>query len=252
MANRSALERFERAVELPLLVLAVAMVPLLIVPLVVDLPSGVEDTFIAADWFIWAVFAFEYVVRLSLTDRRWRFVRHEWPDLLIIALPFLRPLRIVRSARALRLLRLGRLAAVLSEATQETRRLLVRHQLHYALLVGIVLMVGASGLVYALEEGSEGSIDTFGDALWWAVTTVTTVGYGDMFPVTPAGRGVAAFLMFSGIALFGLITANLATFMLERAAPTDAPASVASDDLGPKLDEILQRLERLERQLDSD
>ena len=111
--RQEALQRFERAVELPLLVLALAMIPLLVLPLLLDLASGVESAFIAADWFIWAVFAFEYVVRLVLTPNRWRFVRREWPDLLIIALPFLRPLRIVRSARALRALRLLRLAAFL-------------------------------------------------------------------------------------------------------------------------------------------
>ena len=73
------------------------MVPLLVLPLLVDLPSGVTASFLALDWFIWAAFAFEYVVRLVLTDQRWRFVRREWPSLLLIALPFLRPLRIVRS-----------------------------------------------------------------------------------------------------------------------------------------------------------
>ncbi|HEX2273256.1 MAG TPA: hypothetical protein VHG90_05230, partial [Acidimicrobiales bacterium] len=82
--RQAALERFERAVELPLLILALVMVPLLIIPLLVDLPLGLDVTFAAADWFIWAAFAFEYVVRLALSDQRWRFVRREWPDLLIV------------------------------------------------------------------------------------------------------------------------------------------------------------------------
>ena len=154
-ANRAAaLERFERAVELPLLVLALAMVPLLVVPLLLDLPTGVAATFLALDGFIWAAFAFEYVVRLALTDKRWRFVRREWPDLLIILLPFLRPLRVVRSARALRLLRLGRLAAALGEVSQQGRRLLVRHKLHYAVLFTGVVVLGAAALMLAVEEGA--------------------------------------------------------------------------------------------------
>lgn len=69
----AALERFERAVELPLLVLALAMIPLLLVPLLVNLPRGVEQSFVAVDWLIWAVFAFEYVVRLVLSPARWPF-----------------------------------------------------------------------------------------------------------------------------------------------------------------------------------
>lgn len=225
--------------ELPLLILALAMVPLLIVPLLIDLPNGVEAALTAGEWFIWTAFALEYVTRLALTRERWRFVRREWPDLLIILLPFLRPLRVVRSARALRLLRLGRLAAFLGEATQTGRRVLTRHGLQYAVLVTLVAVVGAAGLVLAVEDGSGGSIDSFGDALWWAITTVTTVGYGDTFPVTPAGRGIAAFLMVSGIALFGVLAANVAAFFVEQQDGHD-------DEVRDRLDEILRRLDQLE------
>ena len=76
---------------------------------------------------------------------------------------------------------------------------------------------GSAALTLAVEEGGDGSIDSFGDALWWAITTVTTVGYGDTFPVTPAGRCIAWFLMITGIALFGVITANVAAFFMELA-----------------------------------
>jgi voltage-gated potassium channel len=146
------LERFERAVELPLLVLALAMVPLLALPLLVTLPDDLEAAFVAADWFIWAAFTLEYLVRLGVNRRRWLFVRRQWPDLLIIVLPFLRPLKIVRSARALRILRLGRLVSVLSEVGQEGRRLLVRHGLHYAVLVVGVVVLGSAGLMTVVEE----------------------------------------------------------------------------------------------------
>lgn len=240
-----ALDRFERATEVPLLLLALAMIPLLVVPLLVRLPGGVESSLATADWFIWAAFAIEYVVRLSLTDRRWRFVRREWPDLLIILLPFLRPLRIARSAPALRLLHLARVVAVLGEAGQELRRLFVRHQLHYAVVVGGLGVVGCAAAVLAFEEDRGGPIDSFGDALWWAITTVTTVGYGDTFPVTPAGRGVAALLMVAGIALFSVLTANLAAFMLERGTADEPEPTAGGDHDGP-LAEILQRLDRIE------
>jgi voltage-gated potassium channel len=237
-----ALERFQAATELPLLVLAVAMVPLLILPLLVGLPDRVQATLTAVDWFIWAVFAFEYVIRLYLSADRWRYVRREWPNLLIVALPFLRPLRVVRSARALRILRLSRLVAFTGKIGQEAKRLLVRHKLHYALLFTMVVVVGAAGFVLMLEEGHGGTINSFGDALWWAITTVTTVGYGDVSPVTPAGRGVAAGLMVAGITLFGLLTANIAAFMIEK----DEPAEEATDD---RLDEVLRQLTELQARL---
>jgi voltage-gated potassium channel len=249
--RQEALERFERATELPLLLLALAMVPLLVLPLLVDLPAGVEAAFVAADWFIWAAFAVEYLVRLVLSQPRWRFVRRHWADLLIVVLPFLRPLRVVRSARALRVLRLARLGSVLGKVGQDGKRLLVRHHLHYALLVIVIVIFGAASLAFIVEAGSGGSIDSFGDALWWAVSTITTVGYGDTFPVTPAGRGIAAFLMVMGIALFGMLTANITTFFVERVNPADDDTDNAmpEDAVSARLDEVLRRIDRLERSL---
>lgn len=211
-----------------------------------DRDGHAQSTVITADWFIWAAFAFEYIVRLALTDQRARFIRHQWPDLLIIVLPFLRPLRIMRSARALRLLRLARLAAVLTVVTREGRRLLTRHKLHYALLTTLVVIVGSALLVHAIEHGHGGSIDSTGDALWWSITTVTTGGYGDTFPVTAAGRGVAAVLMATGIALFGVLTANLAALLVDQGAGDDD----GSDSLAARLDRIEEQLAALTRALE--
>ena len=241
MEREQALERFERVAELPMLVLAVAMVPLLILPLTLDLPSGVESAFVATDWLIWAAFAVEYAVRLYLAPRRLQFVRREWPDLVILALPFLRPLRLARSARALRMLRLTRLVTFLGSAARDVKRLLVRHRLHYVLLASVLIVIGAAAITLPME-GGPGTIKSFGDSLWWAVSTFTTGAYGDAFPVTPAGRGVAVLLMVAGIALIGILTANLAAFLLER-----GPGEPGSDeDLSAKLDEVLRRLAALE------
>jgi len=245
--RQDAFDRFERATELPLLFLAVTMIPLLLVPLMVGLPSSVESGLVAADWFIWAAFAFDYLVRLALTPDRKRYIRREWPNLLIVVLPFLRPLRIVRSARALRILRLSRLTVVLGEVGQECKRLLVRHHLHYALLVIVMIVLGSASLGLLVEEGHGGPIDSFGDALWWAVSTVTTVGYGDTFPTTPAGRGIAVFLMVAGITLFGLLTANIASFFIERSGEEAVQQdAIRDDDVLNRLDQLLLRMAALE------
>jgi len=238
--REEALARFEAGTELPLLALALGMIPLLLAPLVFDLSESAEAAITAADWMIWAAFAGEYVVRLVLSPAKWRFVRREWLSLALIALPFLRPLRIVRSARALRLLRLVRLASFLGKGGGSAKRLLTRHHLHYTLFVTLLVLLGGATAVLAFEEGAtDASIGSLGDALWWAVTTMTTVGYGDLYPVTPGGRGVAVFMMLAGIAVFGVITANVASFFFVQEAEQQ-------DD---RLDEILERLARIEERL---
>jgi voltage-gated potassium channel len=72
------LERFERITALPLLVLAIAFIPLLVLPLLFELPEPLDDAFLALDWFIWAAFAAEFITRLTLSSKKWRFVRHNW------------------------------------------------------------------------------------------------------------------------------------------------------------------------------
>ena len=103
----------------------------------------------------------------------------------------------------------------------------------------ITVLLSAT-LIYGFERNAGGPIDTSADALWWALSTITTVGYGDVYPVTAAGRGVAVFLMLTGISLVGLLTARVAAFLVEEGE---------QETELPKLDEILVRLERIERQV---
>jgi voltage-gated potassium channel len=242
--RQAALDRFERAVEVPLLVLALAMAPLLVAPLVFELSPGAAAAVEGADWFIWMVFAAEYVVRLVLAPDRLVFMRKAWLDLVIVALPFLRPLRLARSGRVVRALRLARVGALVGKGGREGRRFFVRHRLHHALLVEVALLVGAAVLVVAVEGGpGPGRISTFGEALWWSFTTMTTgVGYGADVPTTFIGHGIATFLMLAGIALFGVLTANVAAFFIEGTAESH-------DD---RLDEVLRRLDAIEAALRSD
>ncbi|MFL6243182.1 MAG: potassium channel family protein [Acidimicrobiia bacterium] len=237
------LERFEGITALPLLVLAVAFIPLLILPLLFELSEPVEDAFLALDWLIWAAFAAEFIIRLTLSSKKWRFVRRNWADLLIVVVPFLRPLRILRSARALRLLRLTRLVALLNVASRQASRLLVKHRLHLVILVTAVVVLAGAAVGFAVEEGQGGKMDSFGDSLWWSVSTVTTVGYGDVYPVTPAGRGIAVLLMLAGVAFFSVLAGNIAAFFLERVPEKQAA------ETDHRLDEILRRLEGIESRL---
>jgi voltage-gated potassium channel len=159
----------------------------------------------------------------------------------IVVVPMLRPLRVLRSARLLRLLRLARLVAFAVEGLHEARGILRRRGLSWILLIALGLNMVAAALVYAFERDvADSNIHSYPDALWWAVTTITTVGYGDRFPMSPAGRGVAVVLMVSGIAIFGIITASIAAYFVEQKA---------EDDLASRLDRVLERLDTIEGRL---
>jgi voltage-gated potassium channel len=233
-----ALDRFERQTAIPMLVFALAIIPLLVIPFVVELSSALDRTFAALEWFIWAAFAAEYGIRLYLAPQKWSFIKRNKIDLLVVVIPFLRPVRVMRSARGLRVLRAVRLASSLGRVIDAGKDVLTRHKLHYALAVTLVVIVSGALLVESFERGSsEANIESIPDALWWAVTTVTTVGYGDYFPTTAAGRGVGVLLMVIGIALFGFLAGTLTSFFVEHRE---------EEKIVPKLAEIAERLERIE------
>jgi hypothetical protein len=87
----AAFERFSRAVDGPMMILALAMIPLIVVPLIMDLSPGMDHALVAIDYLIWAAFTIEYVVKLCLAPDRWRFVKANIPDLIIVVVPMLRP-----------------------------------------------------------------------------------------------------------------------------------------------------------------
>ena len=232
----------ERTTELPLLILAVAMVPLLVLPFVLDLSAGVEATFLALDWTIWGIFGLELVVKTYLAPARRSYLRQHWFDVLIVVVPVLRPLRVARSARALRAVRMLRVGAVLARISLTARPILTRHGLQHAVLLSGLLVVVGSIATTLFERNGGGSIGDFGTTLWWALATVTTVGYGDATPATAAGRGVGVMLMFVGIGVFSLLAANVAAYFVEQDA-------AAGDQSG--LNSVANRLHELETQIAS-
>jgi len=232
-----------------MLVLSLAIIPLLVIPLVVELSPNTESVIFALDWIIWAAFAVEYGVRLYLAPEKLPFVRKNVIDLVVVVVPFLRPLRVARSARMLRLLRAGRVGVFLLRGIDAIRDVLTRHRLHYTLLVATFVTVGAGILVAEIERGAaDSSITSIPDGIWWAATTVTTVGYGDMYPRTAAGRGVAVALMLVGVGLFGVLAGSLASFLIERGRSDEVrPDDIGLEDIAARLDRIERRLEALDR-----
>jgi voltage-gated potassium channel len=235
-------EVWERRAERPMLALALLFLVVLVVPLVIDLPPAGRTAFTAADVAIWSVFAIDYGARLYLASARWRFVRSNLLDLLVLIVPFLRPLR------ALRLLRLARIGVVAGVAQSRAQRSLHATVAVYVTTSAAGLLVLAAAAMYDVERRAvDGNIRTFPDALWWAITTVTTVGYGDRYPTTGAGRLVGGALMLVGIALLGVITASIAAWFVDRLRDVEVAETTTEATLG----EVLAELRAVHARLDA-
>jgi voltage-gated potassium channel len=165
----------------------------------------------------WAMFAVNYAGALLLArQRRAWFVAHLL-DLAIVALPVLRPLR---------LFRLLVLLAVFQRVAGRTMRGRV---IIYVIGSTVMLVFVASLAVLDAERAEPGAtIRNFGDAVWWACSTITTVGYGDVVPVSLSGRCIAVALMIGGIALLGTVTATLASWIVQRVAEEDEAGQAAT------------------------
>lgn len=155
---------------------------------------------------VWVIFVLDYVVRLALSDNRRTFVRRQWPDLVSIL-----PADLFRIARAFRLFRLLRAGRVLWRSSATLRGVLDTNGLSTVLAVsGGVVLAGGFG-IWIVEP----AMGTLGDGIWWSIVTATTVGYGDLSPMTTIGRVLAVVLMIVGIGTIGMITGSIATYFIE-------------------------------------
>ena len=210
MPDRDRLQQFERATEVPLLALALLMVPLLLAPYVVELSPEADSALRGIEWIIWGVFAADLAARTYLAPRRVSYLVTHWYDVLIVVMPFLRPLR------TFSIWRIALRAPYLVRSARTASALLRRRGVNGALSAAGIALVVSTLIVFYAERGAAGPIDSIDTATWWALATITTVGYGDAYPVTHLGRGVATFLMLVGIGLFGVLTAQVAAFFIEQ------------------------------------
>jgi voltage-gated potassium channel len=231
-------ERVERRLETPLLVAA-----LLTIPAVVIEQSAARDPWptiaTVLNWTIWLAFLGELVLMLVVSERPWRWLRSHPLEVAIVILtpPFLPAA--LQSARVFRLLRLLRLAT----AAALTRRLLSTEGVRDAAVLAVVTILGGGAAYAAVEKSHNGHSLSAWDGVWWAMSTVTTVGYGDQYPVTTAGRIIAIVVMLVGIGFIAILTAAAAERFM-RARREEARELQAVHE---RLDEIVTRLDRLDR-----
>jgi voltage-gated potassium channel len=238
--NESRAERWERSAQLPLMVVSLLFVAAYAWPILdTGLDPGLVRLCSIVVWLTWAVLALELVVRLVAAENKWAFARKHPLDIAAVVLPILRPLR---------LLRLLTLLDVLNRYAGGSLRGRVGV---YLVGAGSLIVFMGSLAILDAERGQPGPIQTFGDAIWWALATITTVGYGDMYPVTGEGRFVAAGLMFCGIGVLGVVTGTFASWLVERVEQIEdmeEGVTATADDVRALREEIVRLREDLQQQ----
>jgi voltage-gated potassium channel len=235
MTEPSRLDRYDHRTDWPLAVVALTFLGLYSVRVLLQPQDGAAKAIDIGLIAVYCVFILDYLARLYLARPRGKwFVKHLW-ELPIILLPFFRPLR---------LLSLAVVVTALQQAVGRT----IRGRVAVYTACGAVIVVYAAALAILDVEGNhpDAKIKTLGDALWWASTTVTTVGYGDLHPVTGPGRLVGVALMIGGITLLGLVTATLASWIVERVADEDTASQAATR---AEIEELRDEVQRLAKSL---
>ncbi|NNH72910.1 potassium channel family protein [Nocardia uniformis] len=226
-ADLSRLTKWERATDYPLTTLAAVF---LIAYSWHVLDTGASprlDTWLTiVDVAVWVVFAADFIIRCWLSPHRWDFVRTHPVDLLIVLLPPFRPLRLLRAAMI-----------VLNTLNRHTRT-----RARMSVFVGgasVLILYLCSLAMFDAEYGAEdGNVQNFGDAMWWSLVSVTTVGYGDYYPVTVGGRLVALVLMTFGIGLISFAIGTTTSWVIDQLKSVEETTDRTDREVGVLLDEI--------------
>lgn len=194
------------------------------------------------DWVITDIFLAEFAIRIWAAPSRKAYFKEHWIDLVAL-LPSVRFFRLGRFARVLRLLRLLMLIRVFRHwdlLSTHVGGFLRHYYFSWFLLVSLVLLFIGAGVAFWLEARVPGTrIHSYFDAVWWAVVTAATVGYGDIYPVTGWGRGVGIVLMVMGVATWGMFIATLSNYFIIYLKPrTQQKQDPAIEEVKSKLDKL--------------
>lgn len=238
------LRRWEQRTEWPLALVAGVFLAAYSIQVLAQPRGNAKTALEIGTTIAWVIFLVDYLVRLVLAGDKVRWFFRHLLDLAVVVLPFLRPLR---------LLRLIVLFAVLQRAIGGA----IRGKVIIYTVFSVVLLIYVGSLAILDTERSQpdSQITTFGDALWWSITTVTTVGYGDLAPVTGVGRVIAVLLMIGGISLVGVVTGTLASWIIQRVAEEDsanqaitvAHIDALRTDMQQRIDALAADVQRLSR-----
>ncbi len=235
-------DRIEQVTKYPMALLGVAWMVIAIIVLTTDVSGTASESLVATLFVLWVIMLVEYLVRLVISPDSRGYLKRRWVEPATVAVPAL---------QGWHLIGIEKMTLLLHEGELRLEAILKHHSLFRVLLAALATLVIGAWLVLLFEEKTKtGNIHTYPDALWWAIVTVTTVGYGDRYPVSEGGRVVAAVLMLVGIGLIGVLTATVASvFIKEHTDANKETFKQGHADLGQQLAEIRDRLADVEMRL---
>jgi len=200
--------------NLLILVLSIYVLLALVADTFFVLPSDVHELLQILDDSICIVFLFDFFYRFYKAKNKLAFIKWGWIDLIssIPALPFVRFGRLFRLIRLFRILRAFRSVKVI---TQHMFRNRIKGTMTAVVIITILFVIFSSISILLVEKDPNSNIKTAGDAIWWSLVTVSTVGYGDKYPITTEGRIIGTVLMFIGVGVFGTFTAFMASWFTQ-------------------------------------
>jgi len=234
-----AVDRLDRRASPFMTVVGIAWLVILIVVLSGAVDGSTKVDLVAVLFVLWAVVVIEYMVRLVLSPDAKHYVTTRKIEPAVVVVP---------AFQYTRLFGLEKVGLLVTEGLLRIRAILLHRGLFRVLIVAVVLLFLGSWLVLLAEEDAPGSnIHNYGNALWWGIVTVTTVGYGDRYPITAVGRCVAVVLMLVGIGLIGVLTATVASFFVAEHSDANKDQIKASHDaINDQLSVLTDRLAGLE------
>jgi voltage-gated potassium channel len=235
-------DRVERATRYPVTFLGLVWLVVSIAAVTAGTHGSASTVLVGVAFATWALLLVEYLVRLVLTPDRRGYLRRRWVEPATVVVPALQGWHLVG---------IEKMCLVIHAGELRVEAVLRHHSLYRVLVAATGTLFFGAWLVLLFEEDAKGSnIHSYGDALWWAVVTVTTVGYGDRYPVSAGGRVVATVLMVVGIGLIGVLTATVASvFIKEHSDSNKEEIKKNHADLGQQLDLLSARLADVERRL---
>jgi voltage-gated potassium channel len=231
--------------QLFILVLCVYVLAVMTIQAVMGVPPRVASLLNWIDTLVCVVFIADFFHNLVTAPSKLKYLRWGWIDLIssIPAIQVLRWGRLARIVRVLRIMRGFRSAKTIAQFLYQNRS---RGAFETVVMISFVVLIFCSIAVLNFETSPQSNIKTAGDALWWGVVTITTVGYGDKYPVTVGGRIVGTVLIVTGVGLFGTFTAYVASWFFER---DKQQTQDKEDRVLAELTALRDRLDRIERKL---